>query len=55
MRRLIVFNNVTLDGYFAGVGGDISWAKGHLDAEFNAFVAGNAIGGGELLFGAGYL
>src|SRR3972149_1068510 len=31
--------------------GDISWAKGHNDPEFNAFVADNATGGGTLLFG----
>lgn len=54
MRRLIVFNNITLDGYFSGSGGDFSWAHGAAhsdDAEFNAFVAGNASGGGQLLFG----
>ena len=27
MRKLIVFNQVSLDGYFAGMNGDISWAK----------------------------
>jgi dihydrofolate reductase len=51
MRKLIAFNNVTLDGYFAGKNGDISWAKGHMDAEFNAFVAENAKSGGLLLLG----
>jgi dihydrofolate reductase len=52
MRRLAVFNSVTLDGYFAGSGGDISWAHtGNEDAEWNAFVEGNAAGGGVLLFG----
>ena len=52
MRKLVVFNNVTLDGYFAGVNGDFSWAhSGSDDAEFNAFVADNASGGGELLLG----
>jgi len=52
MRKLIVFNNVTLDGYFAGVNGDFSWAhSGNDDAEYNAFIAGNASGGGQLLFG----
>ena len=25
MRRLTVFNLITLDGYFTGNGGDISW------------------------------
>src|SRR5579862_4593146 len=52
MRRLSVFNNISLDGYFTGAGGDFSWAKdGMDDAEFGAFVAGNASGEGELVFG----
>lgn len=51
MRKLVVFNSVTLDGYFSGVNGDFSWAHRGDDAEFNAFVADNASGGGELLFG----
>jgi dihydrofolate reductase len=52
MRRLVAFNQVSLDGYFAGVDGDISWArKDGKDAEWNAFVASNASGGGVLLFG----
>lgn len=52
MQRLIVFNNVTLDGYFASVSGDFSWAhSGNDDAEFDAFVADNASHGGQLLLG----
>ena len=51
MRRLSVFNNLTLDGYFTASNGDFSWAKGHMDPEFNAFVAENAKGEGDLLFG----
>ncbi|HEU5399602.1 MAG TPA: dihydrofolate reductase family protein [Gammaproteobacteria bacterium] len=52
MRRLIVFNNISLDGYFTGAGGDFSWAKeGADDPEFGAFVSGNASGEGELIFG----
>ena len=51
MRKLGVFNNATLDGYFTGKNGDLSWAKGHMDAEFNAFVADNATSGGLLLLG----
>lgn len=51
MRKLVVFNHVTLDGYFAGVNGDLSWAYSGNDAEFNAFAAENASGGGQLLFG----
>jgi dihydrofolate reductase len=52
MRKLVAFHQVTLDGYFVGPNGDISWAhKGSEDAEWNAFVAGNAQGGGLLIFG----
>jgi len=52
MARLLAFNNVTLDGYFAGPSGDISWFKRpDSDPEFHAFVAENAKAGGVLLFG----
>ena len=52
MRRLGVFNMMSLDGYFAGVDGDISWFKDAArDPEWDAFIAGNAGGGGMLLFG----
>jgi len=50
MRRLIVFNQVTLDGFFTDINGDMSWAHKH-DPEWIEFVAGNATGGGQLLFG----
>ena len=47
-----MFNNVSLDGYFAGVNGDISWVhKDRRDEEWESFVADNARGGGTLLFG----
>jgi len=52
MRKLIVFNHVSLDGYFVDSNGDMSWAKAdRQDAEWDAFVAGNASGGGVLVFG----
>jgi dihydrofolate reductase len=52
MRKLIVFNHVSLDGYFVDAKGGMSWAKSDRnDAEWNAFVADNARGGGPLLFG----
>ena len=52
MRKLGVFNHVSLDGYFVDANGDMSWAKAdHQDAEWNAFVAGNASGEGMLVFG----
>ena len=52
MRRLLVFNSVSLDGFFVDRNGDMSWA--HVrdrNGDFNEFVQGNASGGGELLFG----
>jgi dihydrofolate reductase len=50
MRKVIVFNSASVDGYFVDMNGDMSWAHNN-DAEFDAFVAGNASAGGELLFG----
>jgi dihydrofolate reductase len=50
MRRLIVFNHVTLDGFITDLKGDMSWAHKN-DAEWNAFVEENAGGGGELVLG----
>jgi len=50
MRRLAVFNSVSLDGYFVDGNGDMSWAHKN-DDEWNAFVAGNASGSGVLVFG----
>jgi dihydrofolate reductase len=49
---LSVFNNVSVDGYFTGPGGDLSWAHASVpDPEFDAFVGQNASGGGRLLLG----
>jgi dihydrofolate reductase len=52
MRRLNMFNSVSLDGYFTDSSNDMSWAHaGGDDAEFQQFVAGNAKGGSALVFG----
>jgi len=51
MPGLIVFNSVTLDGYFTGKNGDMSWAHRQSDPEWDEFVEGNASGGGVLVFG----
>lgn len=52
MRRLIVFNHMSLDGYFTDASGDMSFARNESpDPEWDAFVAGNASGEGMLLFG----
>jgi dihydrofolate reductase len=50
LQKLLVFNQVTLDGYFTGPNGDLSWAHKQ-DPEWDKFVADNAKGGGTLLFG----
>jgi dihydrofolate reductase len=50
MRKLIVFNMVSLDGFFVDGKGDMSWAHKN-DAEWNTFVSGNASGSGLLVFG----
>jgi dihydrofolate reductase len=52
MRRLTVFNNVSVDGYFVDAKGGMEFAhKGSDDPEWNEFVSGNASGSGALLFG----
>lgn len=50
MRKLAVFNHVSLDGYFVDAKGDMSWAHKQ-DPEWLAFMGENASGGGELVFG----
>ena len=50
MRKVHVFDNISLDGFFTDANGDMSWAHKH-DEEWNAFASGNASGSGELLFG----
>lgn len=50
MRKLRVFESISIDGYFTDDHGDMSWAHTD-DAEFTDWVAGNAGSGGELLFG----
>jgi dihydrofolate reductase len=49
MRKLGVFNLVTLDGYFAGEGGDISWHM--VDEEFQELANAASNSGDMLLFG----
>src|SRR4051794_30903324 len=50
MGKLVVSNQVSLDGYFVDDAGDMSWAH-KSDPEWNDFAAGNASGGGALVFG----
>jgi len=52
MQRLVVFNSISLDGYFADAHGDMGFAHNpEQDAEFAAFTSSNASGDGALLFG----
>lgn len=52
MRKLVVFNHVSLDGYFVDRTGDMSWAHAQpQDAEWDAFAADNAKGEGVLVLG----
>src|SRR4029453_1860453 len=50
MRKVNVFDTVSLDGYFTDEKSDMSWAHKR-DEEWNAFASGNASGEAELLFG----
>ncbi|MBV9887272.1 MAG: dihydrofolate reductase [Acidobacteria bacterium] len=50
MRRIVVFNNVTLDGYYTGLDGDMSWAH-KFDPEWQEFTNDNAKGNAVLAFG----
>lgn len=50
MPSLTMFDSISLDGYFTDGHDDMSWAHGR-DPEWDAFVQGNASGGGVLVFG----
>ncbi len=50
MRKVIVFNQVSLDGFIADANGNMQWAH-RSDPEWNAFVAENAKGDAAFLFG----
>jgi len=50
MRKLHVYDTISLDGYFTDATNDMSWAH-RRDPEWNQYVAGNASGDGALLFG----
>lgn len=49
MRKLLVFNMVTADGYFEGANNDISWHR--VDAEVNRFIIEQLRTTDTLLFG----
>lgn len=53
MGKLMVFNSISLDGYFVDMKGDMGFANNATpDAEWNAFVNNNSSGsGGTMVFG----
>ncbi len=52
MRKLRVFESISVDGYFCDINGDMRWAHaGQADEEFAAWVSNNASSEAELLFG----
>jgi len=50
MRKIVVFNNVTLDGYYTGLDGDMTWAH-KFDPEWLQFTNDNTKGSAVLAFG----
>jgi dihydrofolate reductase len=51
MRKIVVFNNVTVDGFFSGPNGEIDWFKVDKDDEFEEFSRKQSKSGGTLVFG----
>jgi dihydrofolate reductase len=51
MRRLMMFNNVTLDGFFTDRKGSTQWAHERQDEELKEFTSSNASQEGALVFG----
>jgi dihydrofolate reductase len=49
MRKIVLFNLITLDGYFEGANADISWHN--VDQEFNDFAVAQLRTADMLLFG----
>ena len=50
MSKLIVFNSISVDGYFTDTKGDVSWAHQN-DPEWQRFTNENVSGDGIMLFG----
>jgi len=52
MRKLRVFESISIDGYFTDASNDVSWAyEGAQDPEFADWTSANAASGGDLLMG----
>jgi hypothetical protein len=51
MRKLRVFESISIDGYFTDTSGDIGWSHAaREDADFSEWVSGNASKGSALSF-----
>jgi len=50
MRQLLVFNNVSIDGFIADMRGEMHWTHA-VDPEWDEYVRGNASGDAHFLFG----
>jgi dihydrofolate reductase len=50
-RKITVFNNVSIDGYFSGPNGEIDWFKVAKDPEYERVTHKMAKSGGSLMFG----
>jgi dihydrofolate reductase len=52
MQKLMVFNNVSLDGYFVDANASMAWARSlKPDTEWDAFMVSNATSRAVLVFG----
>ena len=51
MKKIVVFNNVTVDGFFAGPHGEIDWFKVGRDDEYDEFSRKQPKSGDTLIFG----
>ncbi len=49
MRKVVLFNLITLDGFFEGLKQEIDWH--HVDEEFHLFANNQMQSAGTLLFG----
>jgi dihydrofolate reductase len=51
MRRIVAFENVTVDGFFSGPHGEIGWFQANRDPEYDEFSRTQSKTGDTLIFG----
>ena len=49
MRKIVAFDMISIDGYFAGIDGNIDWHT--VDDEFNMFAVEHTAAFGTMIFG----